>query len=161
MPNTITQQPSPLHAVHIEAASLADIPALADLLAILFAQEAEFQPDRTAQMRGLSHIVNNPQVGSILVARDQDSVIGTVNLLYTFSTALGERVALLEDMVVLAQARGAGVGSLLLEAAIAHAKAEGCKRITLLTDASNDTAQRWYAKHGFSVSSMVPMRLHL
>ncbi len=157
MPDTTIQ---PL-ALRVDVACPADIPALADLLSLLFAQEAEFLPDRAAQMRGLSHIIDHPQVGAILVARDHDGVIGMVNLLYTVSTALGERVALLEDMVVSEQARGAGIGTLLLEAAIAHARAEGCKRITLLTDASNETAQRWYAHHGFSASSMVPMRLHL
>ncbi len=157
MPDTTIQ---PL-AFPVDVACHADIPALADLLSLLFAQEEEFRPDRMAQVRGLAHIVDHPQVGVILVARDHDGIVGMVNLLYTVSTALGESVALLEDMVVSAQARGAGVGTLLLEAAIAHARAEGCKRITLLTDASNKTAQRWYAQHGFSASSMVPMRLHL
>jgi len=84
-----------------------------------------------------------------------------VNLLFTISTALGERVALLEDMVIASKLRGAGVGSQLLEQAISVARAEGCKRITLLTDKTNESAQRFYAKQGFELSSMVPMRLSL
>lgn len=84
-----------------------------------------------------------------------------VNLLYTISTALGERVAILEDMVVSPSARSLGLGSALLEHAIDHARRQGCRRITLLTDAHNLDAQRFYARHGFARSSMLPMRLAL
>jgi GNAT superfamily N-acetyltransferase len=150
----------------IELASVADIPALADLLAILFTQEVEFQPDRAVQIRGLSQIIENPQIGVILVTRlrgtnQQDYIAGMANLLYTVSTALGARVALLEDVVVLPAIRGSGVGTQLLQAAIAHARLAGCQRITLLADQANEAAQHFYAKQGFSASSMVPLRLQL
>jgi GNAT superfamily N-acetyltransferase len=148
-------------ASSIQVATAADIPALCELLALLFAQEAEFTPDPQAQRRGLARIVEDPAVGTILVAREEGAVVGMVNLLYTVSTALGERVALLEDMVVAPPARGRGVGSELLREAIAHASAEGCKRITLLTDGANEAAQRFYGRHGFAPSGMMPMRLAL
>ena len=96
-----------------------DIPALCGLLAHLFQQEAEFTPDDAAQRRALAMIIDHPEVGQILVARRGDDVVGMVNLLYTVSTALGGRVALLEDMIVAPHARGAGVGSQLLGHAIA------------------------------------------
>lgn len=147
--------------MHVALASFADIPALADLLAILFEQEAEFQPDRDAQMHGLTRILENPHMGSILVVKQQDSAVGMISLLYTVSTALGERVALLEDMVILPTVRNTGIGSQLLQAAIDHARTAGCKRITLLTDHTNEAAQRFYAKQGFSISTMVPLRLSL
>jgi ribosomal protein S18 acetylase RimI-like enzyme len=145
----------------IERASEADIPALSELLSILFAQEVEFTPDTEVQCRGLSKIINNPELGAVLVLREQNTILGMVNLLFTVSTALGERVALLEDMVVSPNARGAGAGSELLRHAVSFARAEGCKRITLLTDGDNFAAQRFYARHGFSASSMVPFRLSL
>ena len=81
-----------------------------------------------------------------------------VNLLFTISTALGERVALLEDMVVSPRARGSGVGTELLKYAMDFARLSGVKRITLLTDRENTSAQRFYAKHGFSESTMVTFR---
>ncbi len=138
-----------------------DIPALCELLSVLFAQEAEFTPEREAQRRGLARIVGHPDVGVILVAREGGAIVGMTNLLYTVSTALGTRVALLEDMVVAPHARGRGVGSALLARAIAVAREQGCGRITLLTDGVNEAAQRFYARHGFSISGMVPMRLTL
>ena len=81
-----------------------------------------------------------------------------VNLLFTVSTAIGERVALIEDMVVSPSARGSGVGSDLLNHAMDFARLHGVKRITLLTDRENTPAQRFYAKHGFSPSTMVALR---
>ena len=147
--------------MQVTLATAADIPALGTLLSLLFAQEAEFTPDVAAQQRGLAAIVDDPAVGAILVARDGAAVLGMVNLLFTVSTALGARVALLEDMVVVAKARNRGVGSELLREAIALARARGCRRITLLTDADNVRAQAFYRAQGFAMSPMVPLRLAL
>ena len=144
--------------MEIRLATSADIPALCALLDQLFAQGAEFTPDRAAQQRGLAAIIDQPTVGEILVACADGRIVAMVNLLYTVSTALGERVALLEDMVVDAAARGAGFGSVLLEQAIGHARKRGCKRITLLTDADNAAAQRFYARHDFVHSPMIALR---
>ena len=145
----------------ITTATEDDLPALVELLAVLFAQEHEFAPNAQAQSKGLAAIIGNPEVGSIIVLRDGDNILGMVILLYTVSTALGARVALLEDMVIAPAARGSGMGSRLLSSALEHARAAGCKRVTLLTDDDNQEAQRLYRKHGFRRSSMVPMRLAL
>jgi GNAT superfamily N-acetyltransferase len=147
--------------MHIDVATPADIPALSKLLSELFSQEAEFTPNLEAQARGLARIIGDPSIGTILAAKEGSQIVGMVNLLFTISTALGEKVALLEDMVVSSQFRGAGIGSRLLEQAIAFARARECKRITLLTDRSNEAARSFYAKHGFYASTMLPMRLLL
>ena len=147
--------------MEITRATNDDIPQLCELLNFLFSQEAEFQPDGKLQAAGLRQIIDFPERGQILVLRDGESIIGMVNLLFTVSTALGGRVAILEDMVVRPQYRGNGAGHMLLEAAIGWVKSSGCRRITLLTDGANDSAQKFYRKHGFTISAMVPMRLVL
>ncbi|MCP4982320.1 MAG: GNAT family N-acetyltransferase [Gammaproteobacteria bacterium] len=136
-----------------------DIPQLCELLESLFVQEAEFTPDREAQTKGLVAVIDGKDVGDILVVRRKGRIIGMVNLLYTVSTALGERVALLEDMVVATDARQRGIGSKLIRHAIEFARGKGCRRITLLTDDDNEGAHRFYQRHGFSRSSMVSFRL--
>jgi GNAT superfamily N-acetyltransferase len=142
-------------------ASLEDIPQLCELLALLFGQEAEFVPDRTRQEAGLREIITHPDVGRILILREGAAVIAMVNLLFTVSTALGGRVALLEDMLVHPAHRGSGAGSRLLQAAVEFARSAGCLRITLLTDGDNTAAQRFYQRHGFESSAMLTMRLSL
>jgi GNAT superfamily N-acetyltransferase len=143
----------------IAKATLDDIPQLCELLTILFAQEADFQPDVEKQAAGLREIIEHPEIGSILVLRDASTVIGMVSILYTVSTACGGRVAIVEDMVIRSENRGRGRGSLLLANAIELAEAAGCLRITLLTDRTNASAIRFYQRHGFVVSEMVPLRL--
>ncbi len=147
--------------MEITKASISDIPQLCQLLDILFSQEEEFVPDQEAQRNGLSRIIENPEIGFIVVAKADNKITGMVNVLFTVSTALGSRVAIFEDMVVSPETRGSGVGSQLLQRAIKLAQNDGCKRITLLTDRTNISAQKFYAKHGFKISTMIPLRLSL
>src|SRR5258705_6877942 len=137
-------------STEVTPATREDVPHLCDLLSLLFAQEAEFHPDVNAQEKGLRAIIGFPECGQILVLRNNGEVLGMVTMLFTVSTALGGRVALLEDMVVLPEQRGKGGGSQLLEAAIAFAKSAGCLRVTLLTDRANERAQKFYLRHSFS-----------
>ena len=147
--------------IQICSATLDDIPTLCRLLAILFSQETEFQPNHTSQVAALKILLNNPELGEIIVARSTNQVIGIVSLLYTVSTALGGRVALLEDMLIHPDFRNQAIGSCLLSHAVNIAREKGCRRITLLTDKHNLPAQRFYRRHGFKASEMLPMRLLL
>ncbi len=147
--------------MQLQTAVSSDIPELCLLLDSLFSQEAEFKPDIELQALGLGAIIVGDGIGDILVAKDAGQIIGMVNLLYTISTALGSRVAILEDMVVAPQNRGLGVGSALLKYAIDFAKQKGCKRITLLTDNDNVAAHGFYQQHGFTESSMLAFRMSL
>jgi GNAT superfamily N-acetyltransferase len=145
----------------VEIATKSDIPRLNELLTLLFTQERDFSPDSAKQADGLERIIADPGVGHILVLRQRGMIVAMVNLLYTVSTALGERVAILEDMIVDPDQRRGGAGSQLLKAAIQFARGVGCRRITLLTDHDNSGAIRFYCNHGFKQSTMVPMRLTL
>jgi GNAT superfamily N-acetyltransferase len=147
--------------ISIRSAGSADVPALARLLGQLFAEEAEFTPDVETQARGLAMIVADPAAGRILVADEEGRAIGMVSLLYTISTALGARVAILEDMVIDRDCRGSGIGGKLLAGAIEAARADGARRITLLTDHDNIRAHGFYSAFGFERSAMVPFRLVL
>jgi ribosomal protein S18 acetylase RimI-like enzyme len=145
----------------IDAAMLADVLQLADLLTILFTQEADFTPERAAQERGLRLVIASPAVGRIFVARAGEAgcaVVGMVSLLFTVSTEAGAPACWLEDMIVHPDYRSSGLGSRLLDHAIAYAEAHGFARITLLTDRDNDAAIRFYRRHGFDTSQMITLR---
>lgn len=143
----------------IEEASFCDIPQVCELLAILFAQEQEFQPDGTAQRTALNLLICNPQRGRIFVMRDRATLLGMVSVQIVVSTACGGAVLLLEDLVVRPACRNLGYGSALLHHVIDFARYGGYRRITLLTDSLNTAAQRFYGRHGFTASDMKPYRM--
>jgi rubredoxin/GNAT superfamily N-acetyltransferase len=145
----------------VRAAVASDIAGCSALLELLFSQEKEFDADSEAQSRGLSMIIENPGYGRIFVCEIDGTIQGMVLLLFTVSTFLGKKVALLEDMIVAPAWRGKGIGSLLIEHAVGVASKEGFGRITLLTDNDNESAQQFYRSKGFSKSEMVVFRKFL
>ena len=142
----------------IRTARSSDIAQCAELLGVLFSQEHEFRADPDAQSRGLALIIRNPELGRIFVAENDGAIQGMVMLLFTVSTFLGKKVALLEDMVVDPRWRHQGIGSMLIHHAEEFALNQGFGRITLLTDQDNESAQRFYRSKGFEQSSMVVFR---
>ncbi len=145
----------------IECANLDDVAALAELLAILFAQEADFAADRARQERALRLIIGNPETGAIFIVRNGSVAVGMVSLLFTVSTSEGGPACWLEDMVLHPDWRGGGLGTRLLQHAIDWARARGFTRISLLTDKTNEGAIRFYRRQGFEESAMTVLRLPL
>jgi len=146
---------------HIEQATLEDLPQLTDLLYDLFTQEGDFVPNRAKQMRGLRLILEQPSRGRIFVLRQNGTILGMINLLFTISTAEGGFVIMLEDVIVHRAHRGKGFGDKLLQHSIAYAKKKDFLRITLLADRLNDQGQHFFKEHGFFESKMIPLRLIL
>ncbi len=143
----------------ISNACLNDLPELVELLNDLFTQDIEFVPDLKKQKSGLEAIIINPEIGEILVLKGEGQILGMVSLLYSISTALGGKVAVLEDMIIHRDYRQKGLGKELLGEAIRFSKERNCLRLTLLTDFNNDTAISFYKQFGFKKSEMIPMRL--
>lgn len=144
--------------IEIKKATTNDIENLTKLLSILFSQEKDFTPDNEKQKHGLELIINHSNTGEILIAKQQNKTIGMVSLLYSISTALGSKVAILEDMIVHPDFRNLGIGNKLINEAIKTAKRNNCQRITLLTDNDNFDAHRFYEVNEFKKSKMVVFR---
>ena len=143
----------------IRFATKNDIFALSELLSELFSQELEFTVNKKLQEKGLLTILENENIGNILIVSINEEIVAMVNILYTISTALGTKVAILEDMIVSKNFQNQNIGSELLKYAIEVAKNKGCKRITLLTDNDNSNAHKFYKKSGFQKSNMIPFRI--
>jgi ribosomal protein S18 acetylase RimI-like enzyme len=150
-----------MSALKFEIATQKDLPRLVELLGILFSAEAEFSPDAEKQRVALQAILADAAKGRVFVARDGRNVVAMCSLLYTISTAEGGKAALFEDLVVAPEHRKRGIAAALLKHVIAHARADGVLRLTLLTDMQNERAQALYRRLGFVGSPMKPMRLKL
>lgn len=144
----------------IRFATKEDIPNLLPLLESLFLKEQEFHPDHDLHTLGLAKILDDEKIGFILVYELDSKIVGMVNILFTISTALGSKVALLEDMIVFDEYQKMGIGSTLVKEAISILKDLNFKRITLLTDQVNEQAIRFYTNLGFKQSKMIPLRLN-
>src|SRR5205085_1953929 len=142
-------------------ATVKDLPQMVELLAVLFTDEAEFQPNPEKQRRALEALLANPTIGTLYVAREGKRVVAMASLLYTISTAEGGKAAWFEDLVVHPDERKRGIGEALLKHVVTQARAVGITRITLLTDMQNERAQAMYRRAGFVGSPMRPMRLKI
>lgn len=144
--------------IEIDFAKPEDLPHLADLLAELFALESDFTPERDKQLRGLQLILDEPALGRLFVLRIDGAVAGMANALITISTAEGNKVLLLEDVIVSRAHRGGGYGRRLVEHVLAWARQQGMTRATLLADRDNAPALDFYRALGFEASHMTVLR---
>lgn len=123
--------------------------------------EEEFDFDPKKHKRGFNKIIKNDAFGDIFVVVCNKKVVGMVNILYSVSTALGEKVAILEDLVVDKDMRDHGIASRLLSYVKKYLLAIKIKRITLLCDQNNQKAKLFYEKNNFFQSTMIPYRIYL
>ena len=147
-----------MHNLEFRTAKLEDLDVLCELLFELFSQEVEFIPNKKVQEKALKIIILNENIGDIYVATIEEKVVAMVNILYTISTALGNKVAIFEDFIVDINHRNQGIGEKLIDFVFEDLKAKNIQRITLLTDNDNIKAHRFYEKKGFVKSSMTPFR---
>ena len=147
--------------ISFRKAEIEDIAVLCELLWELFSQEVEFTPNKEIQEKALKKIIEDENIGDIFVAVKENKVIAMVNVLYTISTALGEKVAILEDMVVSQNYKNQKIGSSLIEFTLDYLKKNSFKRVTLLTDSDNFNAHNFYKKHQFTKSNMIVFRKSL
>lgn len=134
--------------VRIEPATQDDIDALGWLLQQLFAIEADFHFDATKTGHALQQLINDERA-CVLVARDNDKVIGMCTAQLVISTAEGAYSAWVEDVVVDKQQHGKGIGTQLLNAIGEWAKGEGATRLQLLADMENQPALEFYRRSGW------------
>ena len=143
----------------IRSAGKDDLPALIGLLKTLFAIEEDFVADEAKQRRGLFLMINGcGKHRQVLVAEAGGEVIGMCSAQILISTAEGREAALMEDMVVRADFRGRGVGTLLLDAIGRWAEKRGICRLQLLADRNNTPAIDFYRKQGWRPTQLICLR---
>lgn len=149
--------------VIIENANMGDVPALVQLLNVLFSIEQDFSPNEQRQSEGLSLILQNLDHAVIKVARvkEEANIIGMVSAQLVISSAQGSYSAWIEDMVISEDYRAQGVGRQLLSAVLQWAKEKGATRAQLLVDLDNEPALGYYNHLGWESSRMGMRRLML
>jgi ribosomal protein S18 acetylase RimI-like enzyme len=95
------------------------------------------------------------QESVIFMARDEAThkAIGFTQLYPSFSSVSAARIFIVNDLYVSPLARGHKVGAKLLQAAIAHGRAKGAKRLSLSTGVLNKRAQALYEGQGWELNT--------
>lgn len=93
------------------------------------------------------------QGGEVLVAEEQDRVVGVCQLLdLAHLQHQGGHVAEVESLHVAPDRRSTGIGSKLLDAAVEWASLRGCYRVQLTSNVARHEAHRFYEANGFVAS---------
>ncbi|PIV87751.1 MAG: GNAT family N-acetyltransferase [Hydrogenophilales bacterium CG17_big_fil_post_rev_8_21_14_2_50_63_12] len=143
----------------LRAATEADLDAMTQLIARLFALEPDFSFDPARVRRGLGLLLSKKEAAALWVAEQDSQVIAMCSAQIVISTAEGGPVAWVEDLVVRPDQRGRGIGRLLLDAVTIWAKRRGLTRLQLLADCENETALGFYRHQGWQATRMICLRL--
>jgi GNAT superfamily N-acetyltransferase len=146
----LLESPSMTANITTRQASLDDI----DILVPLFDAYRVFyqQPADPALAHAFLHERMALRESVIFLAESgthERSASGFTQLYPGFSSVSARRLWILNDLFVLSDARGRGVGRALLERARTHARRTGACRVTLSTAADNRNAQALYEDVGF------------
>ena len=90
---------------------------------------------------------------ALMVVENEGVVIGTFHMTYlTYLEAAGREDCQIEAVHVAKSWRGRGVGTHMMQWAIAQAKQRDCRRVQLTTNKKRKDAHRFYERLGFKLS---------
>jgi GNAT superfamily N-acetyltransferase len=137
-----------------------DIDVMVGLLEALFAVEADFHFDQTKQRSGLEMLLNRHSA-AVYVAECDSRIVGMCTVQTVISTAEGGPAAILEDLVVLREFRGKGIGKKLVAAVCQWAQDRNIQRVQLLADKDNSNAIEFYEHNGWCVTNLICLRTRI
>jgi len=144
-----------MRSIHIRKAAKADVPEIVRLLAEEpHAADRECYtvplPDSYYQAFDAIHHDHNQL---LLVAENEDHIFGTLQLTFIPNISFqGSWRALIEAVMVDNAFQGQGIGSRMIEWAVAEAKQRGCRFIQLTSNKKRNEAHRFYGRLGFTAS---------
>lgn len=144
--------------VEIEPVRVVDLPLLMPMLrAYCDFYGVEPRDDRLVAL--CRALIDDPQEGSQLIARRLDAAgepaepVGFATIFWTWQTLDAARVGVMNDLYVVPEARGGGVGRSLIERCRGLCRKRGAKKLVWETAPDNRTAQRLYDATGAESST--------
>lgn len=138
--------------MNVWRAGAADAATVARLMAEFRDHLWKSEPAEAEIRASVERILTDPQ-SEFLIASDDERPAGVCQLRYRWSVWTSSEDCWLEDLFVVPDARRAGLGRALVDAALSSARARGCVRIELDVDQDNKPAMGLYQRCGFSLES--------
>jgi GNAT superfamily N-acetyltransferase len=134
--------------VSIRPATRNDVPVIAELIRGLARfEKLEHEVVMTEDMLTAGLFGQRPYA-EVLLADDEDQPVGFALFFHNFSTFLGRPGIYLEDLFVVPEHRGKGIGQLLLATLARLAVERGCGRLEWAVLDWNQEAIRFYERLG-------------
>ncbi|MER6438139.1 MULTISPECIES: GNAT family N-acetyltransferase [unclassified Streptomyces] len=141
--------------LEIRPAVADDVPAIVAMLAddALGAQR-ESPDDLTPYLAALERLSGDPNQHLVVAVRE-GRIVGTLQLtIIPGLSRRGSTRALIEAVRVHTDERGSGLGTRIIEWAIAESRRQECRLVELTSDASRTDAHRFYERLGFTASHL-------
>jgi GNAT superfamily N-acetyltransferase len=135
--------------VAVRRATRADAAALAPLLGAL-----GYPAEPAAVDARLEALLGSARDAVLMAEGEGGAVLGVLALHWGTMLHLPAPVARIGSLVVSKEARGRGVGALLVREAAAVARAEGCSTLELTTGRQRHAAHAFYAAQGFAWTAL-------
>jgi GNAT superfamily N-acetyltransferase len=139
--------------LEIRAAVTEDVPAIVGMLADdPLGSQRESPDDLTPYLAALDRLAADPNQHLVVAVRG-GRVVGTLQL--TVIPGLSRKGAtrsIIEAVRIHADERGSGLGTQLIEWAIAESRRQDCQLVQLTSDATRTDAHRFYERLGFTAS---------
>jgi GNAT superfamily N-acetyltransferase len=133
----------------IRFASTDDAAAIAALVERYWGFESIEGFDRLRVATLLAQLISEPQRGTCWVAEADGRLAGYLLAVFVFSLEHGGLMAEIDEVFVSDEFRSAGLGSLLVTRAERDLAERGLVRLQLQLGMHNDSARRFYQRHGF------------
>jgi len=88
----------------------------------------------------------------VLIAREGARAVGYAALCFGYSVEFRGRDAFVDELYVIPERRGGGLGRALLRTLEAEARATGVRQLHLEVEQENDAGRRLYVQEGFTAN---------
>jgi GNAT superfamily N-acetyltransferase len=140
-------------ACRVDVGAHTDVPEILVLMRQYWTFENIAGFDAAQLSRLLKRLVSQPHLGSVWVARESDVMVGYLIAVLMFSLEYQGTVAEIDEIFVVPQARGHGIGAALVDVAESALAAAGCTFIQLQLGVGNDSARGFYGRRGYAPRS--------
>jgi GNAT superfamily N-acetyltransferase len=132
----------------IKRATPADIDSIHRLLLMQFGEHNIIVPE-CASEEAIAGVLQDERLGLMIVARDRSETIGMAVISFAWTLEHGGKSAWLDELFVISDRRGRGVGKALLDRVVSEVRDWGCAAIDLELDQGQVRAERPYERAGF------------
>ena len=132
---------------HVHNATEQDVSVILQMMRQLYGGEGLVLPSRSPQ--ALMLLLREPHYGRCFTVREQDLAVGYFVIAFGFSLEFGGRDAFLDELYLVPEARGRGLGRRCVDHAAEFCRSEGIGALHLEVSRANSAAQQLYRGAGF------------